>query len=131
MNLEEETRIAAARRLSAHATIRIVDDGSGPASAVVTGELDLCCVDALTAVLFDAVDAHPIGLRLDMSQVEFCGCSVLRTLLSARAFADALGRTFAVGPHSEVVARLLELSGARSLLTELSRVAAADRSAPT
>lgn len=105
------------RELSRYAAIRLVEDGAGPLTAVVAGELDLSCADALTAALCEAVGAHPAGLRLDLSEVAFCDCSTLRCFLDAQALAIAMGRGFAIGPHSQPVARVLELSDTRALLT--------------
>jgi anti-anti-sigma factor len=103
--------------LGRQATIRFVQDGFGPVNAVMAGELDLSCARVLATTLCEAVEVHPAGLRLDLSAVTFCGCSALPPLFTARALAGALGRSFVIGPHSRVVARILELSDFGSLLT--------------
>ncbi|HWG01328.1 MAG TPA: STAS domain-containing protein [Trebonia sp.] len=126
MTLENESNVGTAlvtpasgteRKLSTVAGIRIITDGPGPVSAVVTGELDLACVRALTNALCEAVDAHPAGVCVDLTNVDFCGCCAVRSLLTARTFAVDLGREFAIGSQSQTVARVLELTNARSLLT--------------
>ncbi|HEX4790857.1 MAG TPA: STAS domain-containing protein [Actinospica sp.] len=129
MTLQEEARDQPLRTalapdagvaLGRQATIRFVEDDDehedGPVHAVMTGELDLSCARVLTTTLCEAVEAHPTGLRLDLSAVTFCGCSTLRPLFTARFLAGTLGRTFTIGPYSSAVARILELSGSESLL---------------
>lgn len=104
------------QRVGEYTTVRVIADGSGPATFSVTGEIDLGCADELTEVLCAALGSHPQGVDLDLSEVTFFDCRGLRVLLTARQAARRHGRHFAVGPHAPAVGRLLELTGTRSLL---------------
>lgn len=103
-------------RLGAHASIRVATRGPDPVTVLVAGEIDLACSDEFTAYLCRALDAYPQGIELDLAAVGFCDCRGLTAMLTAQASARRLGRYFALGPHSPIVARLLELTGARSAL---------------
>lgn len=118
--LEPDTaslRPGAVHRLGERASIRVATRGPAPVTVVVTGEIDLACSDELTAHLCTALDAYPQGIELDFASVSFCDCRGLTAMLTAQISARRLGRHFALGPHSPIVARLLELTGARSMLT--------------
>jgi len=109
-------RPGAVRRLGKHATVRLTAHGSAPVTVFVAGDIDLACADELGAVLRTALDGYPQGIDLDLASVRFCDCLGLRTLLAVGACAGRLGRHFALGPHSPAIARLLELTGAQSVL---------------
>jgi anti-sigma B factor antagonist len=119
------TLLEAMRALSRFADVRIIYDGRGLATAVVTGELDSACVPSLAALLCEAVEIASGGVELDLTDVTFCDAGTIRALLAVRTFARDRGRRFAVGPHSGVVAQLLELTDTRSLLTRPAK--ASDR----
>jgi anti-sigma B factor antagonist len=110
-------RPGTAHRLGERATIRLATRGPAPVTVSVTGEIDLACADELTTLLCTTVDAYPQGMDLDLASVRFCDCRGLGAVLTARESARRRGRHFALGPHSPIVARLLELTGARSVLT--------------
>jgi anti-anti-sigma factor len=110
-------RSGAVHRLGERATIRLATRGPAPVTVSVTGEIDLACADELTTLLRTTLDAYPQGIELDLASVCFCDCSGLGAVLTARASARRRGRHFTLGPHSPVVARLLELTGTRSVLT--------------
>lgn len=95
--------------LGATAAISVKTDGLGGAIAHVTGELDLACADRLTVALCAALDAHPTGLLLDLSGVEFFDCAALHAIEGARRHAEALSRPLAVGGASTVVERVFGL----------------------
>ncbi len=114
---EPSLRWGEVHRLGAYATVRLAARGPAPVAVLVAGELDLACADEFAMLLHSALDAYPQGIDLDLAAVRFCDCRGLNALLAARVFARRRGRYFAVGPHSPVVARLLALTGARSLLT--------------
>ena len=95
-------------RLGAYTTVRLAGGGPAPVTVFVVGDLDLACADELTEVLRTTLDAHPQGIRLDLTSVRFLDCCGLRVLMSAQASAERHGRYFGLGPHSSTVARLLE-----------------------
>ena len=104
-------------RLGVRATVRLATRGPAPVTVFVAGEIDLACADELTTLLCSTVDAYPQGMDLDLASVRFCDCRGLAAVLTARASARGRGRHFALGSYSPIVARLLELTGARSVLT--------------
>jgi anti-anti-sigma factor len=110
-------RPGAVHRLGERATIRLAPRGPAPVTVCIAGEIDLACADELAILLHAALDAYPQGIDLDLAEVCFCDCRGLSAVLTARASARRRGRHFALGPHSPTVARLLELTGARSVLT--------------
>jgi anti-anti-sigma factor len=113
---ETSLRPGEVHRLSAYATIRLAASGPAPVTVFVTGDIDLACADELAALLRTTVGAYSQGVDLDLAAVCFCDCRGLRAVLTAQVFARRRGRHFALGPHSPAVARLLELTGARSVL---------------
>lgn len=75
----------------------------------VSGEIDAFTVPALVDALTPF--AEPGDVRLDVSQVEFMDSSGLRVLIDAHQRAEAEQRRFIVVNPSNVVHRLLEMSG--------------------
>lgn len=72
----------------------------------LTGELDLDTRDELRRVLDAALAASRTGVDLDLTDVRFCDCAGLNTLLAARERARREGRTLtftAVGPAARHV----------------------------
>lgn len=67
------------------ATFRMAPRGPGRALAVISGEVDAECAGDLERCIIGALNTHPEGLDLDMSQVSFFDCSGLNVLLRARA----------------------------------------------
>nr|WP_280879082.1 anti-sigma factor antagonist [Streptomyces pseudovenezuelae] len=84
---------------------------------VVSGVLDIHTEEALQDALCEALNQSVRGIDLDLSEVEFCDCSGLNTLLSVRRRALDEGRTVALQVASGVVHRLLSITGTRSLFT--------------
>ena len=114
---EASLRPGTVHRLGERTYIRLAIRGAAPAIIVVTGEIDLACANELTAELCAALEAYPQGIELDLALVSFCDCRGLTAMLTAQMSARRLGRHFALGPHSPIVTRLLELTDARSVLT--------------
>lgn len=76
----------------------------------VTGEVDLCSVAALAAVLDEHVRARPGVLRVDLGQVCFLGAAGIRVLLRAHRYAEAVGVHLVIDPgRSHAAVRALEL----------------------
>ena len=104
------SRVHRAEPLGMHAAIVVTSDGQGPASAAVTGELDLACADALTAALCSALDEHAAGVLLDLAAVDFFDCAALHALERARDHAAHRGRRFALERSSAAVDLVLDLA---------------------
>lgn len=76
----------------------------------VAGELDLASAPQLSDALADPGGERTQPVVLDLSAVSFIDSSALRALLLAgRQLADA-GRTLQIGPRSEAVSRVLEVT---------------------
>ena len=102
--------------LGERAALRLVSGGPGPATALVSGEIDLDCAAALDAALRSILHNCSRGVVVNLAAVSFCDCSGLRALSAARAQARNDDRYFAIGAHSHAASRLLELADARCLL---------------
>jgi anti-anti-sigma factor len=83
------------------------------------GELDLATVPDLRVRLLAAVERHPAGVVVDLSQVTFADCSALAALVAARNRARELGRPLPVlrGTPPKV-ARLLKATGTHTLFPQ-------------
>jgi anti-anti-sigma factor len=76
----------------------------------VLGEVDLCSVTRLAAVLDEHLRARPGVLRIDLGQVWFLGAAGIRVLLRAHRHAEAAGVHLVVDPGgSRAAIRALEL----------------------
>ncbi len=76
----------------------------------VMGEVDLCSVAGLAAVLDEHLRARPGVLRIDLGQVGFLGAAGIRVLLRAHRHAEAAGVHLVVDPGgSRAAVRALEL----------------------
>ncbi|MGW3966190.1 STAS domain-containing protein [Amycolatopsis sp. NPDC005003] len=76
----------------------------------VTGEVDLCTVARLAALLDEHVRARPGVLRVDLGQVRFLGAAGIRVLLRAHRHAEAVGVHLVIDPGgSRAAVRALEL----------------------
>lgn len=76
----------------------------------VGGELDLASAPQLSDCLADPGGDPAQPVVLDLSSVSFIDSSALRALLLAgRQLSDA-GRTLQIGPRSDVVARVFEVT---------------------
>lgn len=83
--------------------------GHGPASVVVTGELDLATVPALRARLDAALALRPAGVHVDLAGCTFVDCSAVDLLLSVRDAARRDGVVLVLVRPSRPVRRLLRL----------------------
>ena len=97
-------------------TVRTRPDG-GRAHVAVSGELGLGIGEELRAALRTALADTDDGIDLDLSQVAFCDCSGLNTLLALREQALSEGKSITFRAVSPIVERLLTLTGTRSLFT--------------
>ncbi|POX51934.1 anti-sigma factor antagonist [Streptomyces sp. Ru72] len=84
-------------------------------AVVVSGELDIDTEQALQDALREAVRRSVGGVDVDLGGVDFCDCSGLNVLLSARSQALADAKTLTLGPTGPSVDRLLSLTGTRTL----------------
>ncbi|MDQ7811052.1 STAS domain-containing protein [Amycolatopsis sp. A133] len=76
----------------------------------VAGEVDLCTVAGLAALLDEHLRARPGVLRVDLGQVWFFGAAGIRVLLRAQRHAEAAGVHLVVDPGgSRAAVRALEL----------------------
>jgi anti-anti-sigma factor len=90
-----------------------IEDGPDgtPSVVVVTGELDIAAVPAVSRAVVLAEHARPPTLVLDLSEVAHLDSSGLRVLLDAAGRARAGGRRLSVvAPPEGPVGRLLELT---------------------
>ena len=82
----------------------------------LSGELDLAIVEASKDTLVDDVIRTQGSVVVDFSELEFIDSTGLRLLLDLKFKLDERGRTFALGATSPAVARVLDVSGIRSVL---------------
>ena len=81
------------------------------APIVVRGEIDAATAPALTADLGRALATGSGPVEVDLSAVTFIDSSGLRALIIARHEAEAVGNTLRIVATSDVVSRLLEVTG--------------------
>ncbi|MDG4786061.1 STAS domain-containing protein [Micromonospora sp. WMMD1102] len=82
----------------------------------LVGDLDMDTAELLRRTL-DRTLGHPFGtLVVDLSQLDFCDSSGIRTLLFGVADAERLGRRLVVVNPRPFVRRVLELTGVTALL---------------
>ncbi|MFF8866863.1 STAS domain-containing protein [Streptomyces sp. NPDC015139] len=86
--------------------------------ATVRGELDLNAGRQLHPALHRALTGSAEGLDLDLSRLDFCDCAGLNVLLDLRRQALRQHKTLTVSAAGPAVGRLLDLIGARELLTD-------------
>jgi anti-sigma B factor antagonist len=104
-----------ARRQPASMSVTVAREGADTV-VTVNGEIDLETSDELTAVL---AGLDPAGnVSLDLGAVTYIDSTGLRALLTARDTAHDAGRSLQVSATSHIVARLLEITGARDLLAQ-------------
>lgn len=83
----------------------------------VCGDLELATDQQLHRSLRSALTRSDHGIDLDLSSVEFCGCSGLNTLLSIRRQALDHAKTAVIREISPAAERLLTLTDTLSLFT--------------
>lgn len=92
--------------------------GARPAPTVVTltGEHDICTVQALTEALGVAIERDGASLAVDLSEVEFMGAATLGVLVHARELLRFHGRSLVLRDPSACALRVIELCGLDRLL---------------
>lgn len=76
----------------------------------VRGELDLASAPQLAAALADSTGGSSDPVTLDLAGVTFIDSSALRTLVLAGRDLSEAGRTLQIGPRSDMVTRVLEMT---------------------
>ncbi|HWG23680.1 STAS domain-containing protein [Actinospica sp.] len=106
--------------------IRVAHDDESATTVITTvGELDLASAEALREALLKRVELGVVVL--DLRGLDFCDSAGLRTLVEADRAARARGFALRLAALSPSVDRVLELSGARTVLSTFPDVAAALR----
>ncbi len=83
----------------------------------VLGEVDLSNAHVLARRLRELLRSHPdLPVVLDLSELGFCDCGGLSVLLEARSSAMARHQSLRVAAVSQLVIRLLEVTGTAKLL---------------
>jgi anti-sigma B factor antagonist len=90
------------------------DDGT--AVVLVRGELDLATAPELDGVLSSCLGRGYTVVDVDMHEVTFMACAGINALIRNRRRADTVGGQVAVVRPSDVVARLLTLARATTLV---------------
>jgi anti-anti-sigma factor len=87
-----------------------IDDTESGHVIHVRGELDLASAPQLGTVLTEAAGHSTVPVVLDLSQVSFIDSSALRALVLAGRQLSESGRKLQIGPRSEMVSRVLEMT---------------------
>lgn len=95
-----------------------VEFGNNEATLRVSGELDLETAGALAAAL-DSVDSS-LAVHLDFDSVSYMDSSGLRAVLEAKNRLEGVGSTLDIVRASNIVVRLLEITGLSDLTTPRS-----------
>src|SRR4051794_26157579 len=101
---------------SLSATVKPRDGGE--VVVVLDGELDLGSVEVFTAALDQALQHPATTVTLDWSALTFIDSSGVGAYVQAFRRARAAGATLVLGPRSEAVQRVLDLSGVEWVLGE-------------
>lgn len=93
---------------------------TGPrVNIALAGDVDASNVDRLRVTLLTHIDAGRIEIGIDISELSFIDCAGLTAVLMASACARASGGSLRLqGGMQPMVRRIIELTGAASLLTE-------------
>lgn len=91
---------------------------AGDARVTVVGELDFDTAPQVRAAVARCMANRPGSLRLDLTGVGFCDCAGFNVLLEVRTSVLLAGADLVVEGIGPVLARLLSLLGADSVLTE-------------
>ena len=83
---------------------------------VLAGELDLHGARLLDAEVRRLLDDAVRSLEIDGGDLEFVDSSGLRSMMQARAEAEAVGASFRLSAVSPAVARVIEIAGLTGLL---------------
>lgn len=80
------------------------------ATVGVTGELDLAVIDELTQVLNAQLEAGRRHVLIDVSDLAFCSCAGLGSLMASRHRFAAVGGTLTLTGLERYLGRLLRLT---------------------
>jgi anti-sigma B factor antagonist len=95
-------------------SVTVDNDGDAGTVVTVSGEIDLeSCVDLRAALA--TLDGSG-NVLLDLGDVSYIDSTGLRVLLTARDAAEKAGGSLRVATTSNIVARLIEITGADELL---------------
>jgi len=89
----------------------VVTFTQGRALLAVVGELDLATAPELAAVLSAVIDRGHDSVVLNLAGLDFMGAAGLRIIQAAAGRLDALGGTLSIQAPSNLVRRLLDLTG--------------------
>lgn len=87
-----------------------VDESEQGHRVRVRGELDLATAPQLASCLSGDVGEGSLPVVLDLSEVTFIDSSALRTLVLSGRELSAAGRTLQIGPRSDRVTKVLEMT---------------------
>jgi anti-anti-sigma factor len=90
--------------------VRKTAEGGNPVVEVV-GEVDAASADILRNAIFEVIDGGTPQLTVDMAEVSFMDSSGLRVLIAGYKAAEQAGGALSVRNPSDVVTRLLEITG--------------------
>lgn len=79
----------------------------------VNGEVDAASADGVRNRILEAIEAGTKRVAIDMQDVSFMDSSGLRVLIAGYKAAESSGGTLTVQNPSDVVLRLLEITGQR------------------
>ena len=92
--------------------LQVRKTGEGAQTVVeVVGEVDAASADILRNAIFEVIDAGSPRLVVDMADVAFMDSSGLRVLIAGYKAAEQAGGALSVRNPSDVVTRLLEITG--------------------
>jgi anti-sigma B factor antagonist len=77
----------------------------------VVGEVDAASADILRNAIFEVIDSGDARVTVDMAEVSFMDSSGLRVLIAGFKAAEQAGGALSVRHPSDVVTRLLEITG--------------------
>ena len=77
----------------------------------VVGEVDAASADILRNAIFEVIDGGDARVTVDMAEVSFMDSSGLRVLIAGFKAAEQAGGSLSVRNPSDVVTRLLEITG--------------------
>jgi anti-sigma B factor antagonist len=77
----------------------------------VVGEVDAASADILRNAIFEVIDSGDARVVIDMGEVSFMDSSGLRVLIAGFKAAEQAGGALGVRNPSDVVTRLLEITG--------------------
>jgi anti-sigma B factor antagonist len=98
----------------------------GAVTLRVSGDVDLDQMDELRDSIVACGDMVTPIVVVDMTEVTFIGSSGLRALIGAKAILEAKDLRFCVDDCSEIVERVLKVTGLRDNFERSSQVVAAD-----